>query len=340
MVLVVLVAAVASGALRQWLKGQRTLGETAMKALRTVVVLSIWIAALFYLLWGLHYYREPAHERLGWARLDPAEWEQDPADLTTLATFLTQAVNRSYVEVHGSVDAGQPTDPPSLSRVHIALEEGYTSAQEALSLAEPLAQPHGHAKPLFSSPLFSRLGIAGIYFPFTGEANFNKDIPGWSIPHVVAHEKAHQRGIASEDEANFFGFLSCLYAPLPEARYSGLLFAQRQVVSALLKVAPEEAIRIAKQRHPGVQRDINAHRAFWLGYRGPLTDVGSAFNDTYLKLNGVKHGTDSYHESLILIALLFREIETRNALPDYLSSESVTGQLTSSPTSNGSSPSS
>ena len=110
--------------------------------------------------------------------------------------------------------------------------------------------------------------------------------------------------------------LACLYAPTPEAQYPGLLFAHRQVLYALLKIEPDDAIQISKRRHPGVQRDINAHRAFWMGHRGALTDVGSAFNDTYLKLNGVKGGTDSYRESLILIATLFESprLETRTRL--------------------------
>jgi hypothetical protein len=260
--------------------------------------------------------------------------------LVALTLLLTEAANDAYFEIHGREDAGDPTTAADMHNLHLAIEEGFAFAHHALSLSGPLAEPHGPAKPLLSSPLFSRFGIAGIYFPFSGEANFNRDIPGWSLPHVMAHEKAHQRGIATEDEANFYGFLACIYAPLPEAKYSGLLFAQRQVLRALLNVAPEKGMEIAKQRHPGVQRDINAYRAFWLGQRGPLTDVGSAFNDTYLKLNGVKRGSASYRESLLLIAALFRDPEARASLPDYLSSAKRTGHPTSSPTSSGSSPSS
>ena len=71
-----------------------------------------------------------------------------------------------------------------------------------------------------------------------------------------------------------------------------------------------------------------------------MTDVGSAFNDTYLKLNGVTDGTDSYRESLLLIAALFRDDAALSALPDYVSKPIVTGHPTSSPDSVGSSSSS
>jgi len=47
----------------------------------------------------------------------------------------------------------------------------------------------------------SYLGIGGVYFPFTGEANVNISMPHTSIPFTACHEMAHQIGFAREDEA-------------------------------------------------------------------------------------------------------------------------------------------
>src|SRR5690606_40629206 len=47
-----------------------------------------------------------------------------------------------------------------------------------------------------------RMSIAGIYNPFTGEANLDNAMP--SLPQIftTAHEIAHGYGITSEGEAN------------------------------------------------------------------------------------------------------------------------------------------
>ncbi|MCA9663808.1 MAG: DUF3810 family protein, partial [Myxococcales bacterium] len=53
-------------------------------------------------------------------------------------------------------------------------------------------------KPL-SAPLLSRLGITGIFSPFTGEAHVNDRTRPWLHLFSAAHELAHQKGFARED---------------------------------------------------------------------------------------------------------------------------------------------
>ena len=79
------------------------------------------------------------------------------------------------------------------------------------------------AKPIFFSRLQSRLGFTGVYFPFTGEANVNVDAPVCLLPATVAHEMAHQRMVASEQEANFVGILAAVTSGDPVYQYSGYL---------------------------------------------------------------------------------------------------------------------
>lgn len=265
----------------------------------------LWIVAVFYASWGLNYARAPAYIRLGWEPIQLDELE-DPDELRELAAVISKLTRETYLEIHGSEDAGAPTDPPPYLELHRAIEQGYMNATSEMGLPDSYARPFPPPKPLISSWLFTRLGISGFYFPFTGEANFNHMPPAWAQPMTLAHEKAHQRGVASEDEANFFGFLACLHSPDPHVRYAALMFAERQLLYPLFYQDPDAAIALHESRLPGMQRDRDASRAFWLGHDSAWTEVGGALNHAYLRINRVEGGTRSYSMSGRLMVSLNR----------------------------------
>jgi hypothetical protein len=152
----------------------------------------------------------------------------------------------------------------------------------------------------------NHLRLTGYYFPFTGEANFNRLQPASSLPHTVAHEHAHQRGIALEDEANFIGYLACAMSDDPYARYSGYLFAQRQLLSELAARDMARAQALVARRLPGVQRDVDFVRTFWQQYEGRAARLNEAVNDRYLRAQGERRGVASYAASRSLIVLFAR----------------------------------
>ena len=53
----------------------------------------------------------------------------------------------------------------------------------------------------------------------------NVDCPMALLPATIAHELAHQRGVAGEDEANFVAVAACLADGDPTFVYSGALMA-------------------------------------------------------------------------------------------------------------------
>jgi hypothetical protein len=262
---------------------------------------------LFYLSWGLSYARPPAEVRLGWTTAaERAPLEPDVDELESLAVELVWRVNDLYADLHGFSDGFEPTTFDDRSTIDAAIEQGWVRVTERFGLHPSVAARRGPAKLLLSSELFSWLGIGGFYFPFTGEANINALAPRWQQPHTIAHEKAHQRLIASENEANFYGFLATIHSDHPVVQYSGWLFAQRQALRALLRADPERGRVAILQRYPGVQRDVNHAYAIWSRYDGPLEELGTAVNHAYLTANGVEGGIDSYGRSLELLVRFAR----------------------------------
>lgn len=270
-------------------------------------------AVAFYLVWGLHYARAPAIERFGWEPVDLAD-PRALEELARLAGELVDLTNAQYRILHGCDDAGAPTDRDV--DLDAALDTAYARVAEELGLHPSFAAPRGPAKPLLASALSSWLGIAGIYSPFTGEANYNTLPPAWQHPYTVAHEKAHQRGIASEDEASFLGFLACIRSDDPFVAYSGWLFAQRRLLTELGAADPERAAMLLARRLPGVQRDVDALRAFWASWQGSGHTLGHRVNHAYLTANQVQGGALSYSMAAHLIVAWARQQGGRLVSPD------------------------
>ena len=150
------------------------------------------------------------------------------------------------------------------------------------------------------SRLMSRLGLSGFYMPFTGEPNFNAAQPEFDLPYVIAHEKAHQRGFAREDEANFMAFLICVNSTDPYVRYSGYLNALK-VVWAFGWSDPDFYGNLAERIGEGPRNDLRARAAFWARYKGSARVVAYKVNNSYLKANRIGSGAQSYSEDIALI---------------------------------------
>ena len=279
----------------------------ALRSSLTLLNLLLGVVLVGYVLWGLNYSRPPLDERIDWAQAEVRPLVSDREELGRLAVETIRWANHFYRLSQGHVDTGEPSHlPESFGSLDESLNSGMAGASAWLGLPAGLRGPMGPAKPLISSRLMSYLGLSGFYSPWTGEANFNDRVPDCELPIVIAHEKAHQRGFAGEDEASFAGFLACLYSDSLYARYSAYLFAQRELLREWMRLAPREAQASGLERLPGVQRDLEAVGRFWNRYRGVAWEVTSSVNDAYLKLHRVKGGILSYQGSARLLVLLGR----------------------------------
>lgn len=156
-------------------------------------------------------------------------------------------------------------------------------------------------KHVFLSPLWSYTGIEGMYCPITCEANINTDIPDFDIPYTAAHELAHTRGFAYEDECNFFAFLACSSSDSADYRYSGYVSAFVYCANALYRYDKDMWKEAYSYCSDGVKRDIIARNDYWKQFEGPVMDTSSKLNDAFIKGQGDKRGTLSYSASVSLI---------------------------------------
>ena len=118
--------------------------------------------------------------------------------------------------------------------------------------------------------------------------------PDYTIPYTAAHELAHQRGIAREDEANFVAFLVCMASDDPYIQYSGYLNMFEYVGAALSGASSERYQAIFAELDRQVLYEEISYSEFYAKYRhSKVSHVSNAVNDTYLKLQGTP-GAQSY----------------------------------------------
>lgn len=259
----------------------------------------------FILLWGLNYGRQPLAGSIGLQTRPSsvAELADLCSDLIDRTNSLRQQVREDangFMRLNGSI-------PDALRRASL----GY---QRAAALYPVLAGTYSPPKGVWVSPLWSYTGIGGVYFPFTGEANVNVAVPESSIPASAAHEMAHQRGFAREDEANYIAYLVDNLHPDADFRYSGTLSALVSAMNALYAQDPARYQELAARYSPGVRRDLEQLDAYWNAHEGTVSRASNRINDQYLKTNMQAEGVGSYGR---MVDLLLAEYRARQVRPPH-----------------------
>ncbi len=196
----------------------------------------------------------------------------------------------------------------------ILTDDLQSEAKEAMRrLGERYPQYAGfypNAKPIHFSYVMSHQNILGIYYPFTMEANYNRDICPINLPNTVCHEFTHLKGNIFEDEAGFLAFLACVESDSADFRYSGYIQGLEYLLDVAWDIDPEGGI--ANQLSPLVWEDLYEFvpDGYWQEEEHQLPDVlpeevveevSSTLLDTNLKLNGIEDGDLSYGRMVDLI---------------------------------------
>ena len=151
--------------------------------------------------------------------------------------------------------------------------------------------------------------MLGMYTYYTGESNINVEFPDYTIPFTVAHEMAHQRGIAREDEANFMAFLICASSDDPYIRYSGYLNMYEYAANALYEVDKSGYGKAYAMLSRDVRYEMQSYTLFFNGYReSKAAKVTDKLNNAFLQGNGQEAGTKSYGMVVDLAVAYFKPI--------------------------------
>ncbi|MBO7273385.1 MAG: DUF3810 domain-containing protein [Clostridia bacterium] len=190
------------------------------------------------------------------------------------------------------METGASRMPYSYTEMNTLLMKAYDKACEKYDFIDDF---HSKVKPVMLSEPMSYTHITGIYTFFTGEANINVNFPDYTIPFTAAHELAHQRGIAREDEANFVAFLVCMESDDAYIRYSGALNLYEYVISSLYSANKQ----LYKDNYAKLPKTIVneriAYSEFFEKYReNTVANISEATNNAYLQSQGAVQGTRSY----------------------------------------------
>lgn len=185
-----------------------------------------------------------------------------------------------------------------------------TLAEQAGEGFETLTYDHSYSvfagstlpvKELGWSEVYTSMGITGVTMGITGEAAVNPQTPAVGLPFTMCHEMAHRMCIATERDANFAAFLSCMVNSSTEFQYSAYFMAYRYCYSALSSVNSSEAsaaaARIATGMNENLKHDLNSYNQFFSDNMDDgATRLADSANDAYLKVSGDEKGVASYGE--------------------------------------------
>jgi len=184
-----------------------------------------------------------------------------------------------------------------------------TSLYENVSKKYPgLKATNHYAKEVKFSRVLSYMDFTGFFFPFTAEANINTDAPDSMTPSVIAHELAHQRGIAREDEANFIAVLACLEGGSDEYVYSASLMALIYLQNALYSSGDTQTWEaIIDLYSDEVAADIAQNNAYWKPFRESASyQATNKTYDAFLKSYDQEFGIETYGRCVDLLVEYYK----------------------------------
>ncbi len=266
---------------------RRKSAESANRVVMTLLSLILFILTTFFSAFAPSYFRYPLTQNIGLTDA-PVSGEA----LYETAVWLSLQLDGVLPDV-SFAESGESHLPMTYDGLCDEINDAYASLARDYDV---IPSYRSRPKPVALSEYMTYTHISGVYTFFTGEANVNINYPDFILPYTMAHEMAHQRGIAKEDEANFVAFLVCIHSDEPYIVYSGYLNVLREVMSALNKSDKDLYKQFVREYYPGViANEMSAYSRFFDKYReSTAAKVVSATNNAYLTSQNVKAGEKSY----------------------------------------------
>lgn len=251
------------------------LGKTIVKILCLYLVFNI--------LWGLNYDRYGISYQL---KLGNGKYSTE--DLQRLTDTLVVRVNNSR-RLLGNNSFTYPPNCQVFANAALAYNN--------VAAIYPFLQYRAKSiKPSIYGKLGNYLGFLGYYNPFTGEAQVNTTVPPFVIPYTTCHEMAHQLGYASEDEANFVGYLSAVASKDEYFHYSAYFDLFKYANGELFMRDSAAARANYRLLDTLVKKDMRTYRDFLLANRNAVEPIIRLFYGEYLKANNQPKGIETYDD--------------------------------------------
>lgn len=208
-----------------------------------------------------------------------------------LAGNLIERANAAYRETEHDAD-GNIVYPYSFREISNMLAAEYERLES--SYFSPYTP---RAKRIINKRIMSELHIVGVFFAPFGEANINGYETNLYLPHTMAHEMAHGKGVMREYEADYIASYICLTSDNPYLYYGALVEVMYSALSmvSLYPNSSETWKELWSQIDEGIRQE-EANYSHFYGQFTLLRDIGDFFNDIYLKLNRQENGTGSYYK--------------------------------------------
>lgn len=295
--LIVCIVRTVKGLRRKGCEGNSAQSSTSpWKPMLNFLTLALCLASglysLFYAFWGWNFSRHSLEENLHYQVQESSEEE-----LAELCRELAGKINELRPQVTENAEGVMTIegDRQMLAKRAAAGYENLAATQsDSIDYKALFGGSYCQPQYLLTSTAFCYMGITGIFIPYTFEANVNGRTPDCSLPHTMMHEMAHQQGFPREDEANFVAFLACRAHEDVDFQYSGYYIAFVYSINALFDHDADVAREIYAAMDEGYRRDAAASNAFWDQFEGPVEEVATAVNNSYLQANGQDDGVHSY----------------------------------------------
>ena len=277
-------------------KGRRR--SRVYRSILFVLCVSLTICDGFCLLWGVNYWTDSFQEKYGNYAQPVA-----PEDLLEVTVY---AARNLLLAADGVERDENGVFAVPREEILAAAPGVYDNLEAEMPF---LAFEDTGVKPMMFSRLFSAMDFTGFYCPYTGEPNVNVDSPANLLPATAAHEMAHQRGIASEQECNFLAVLASTTSGHPAYRYSGWLKAYIHLGNALYGVSPELYWAIREQLPAEVEADLAYNTAYWDQFRDTAVQKASTTAyDHMLKAYGDERGIQSYGTVVDMLVAYYKDM--------------------------------
>ncbi len=289
-------------AIRHDLKGHGSKGALPAWLLH-VAMLIVWGYAGVCALWGTQYYGTGFAAKAG-MQAPAVSVEQLAAVTDYFAARVNETADAVLRDENGLFAVDRTEILQSCTGLYMPLLDRWPF----------LDGPERHPKPAVYSKLMSAWGFTGYLCPLVGESTLNMDCPAVFLPVTVAHELAHQRGVAAEQEANFVGVMAATAGGDAVYQYSGWLFGYLHLSNALYSADPQLATESYATLCAEAQADMSLNNAYWKQWEGPVRETGEKVYTAFLQGYGQELGMRSYGACVDLLVEEFLPYTTAGGL--------------------------